>query len=309
MSSRHFIRHAVLAGLSAVLLSAMAPAQAALKVFACEPEWASLARELAGPQATIYTATTALQDPHHAVQSGPQALAALRSADLLVCTGAELESGWLPALLRQSGNSRVQDGQPGHFEASVFVTMQEAPARVDLAGSDLHAQGNPHISTAPSTFTTVARALAYRLAEVDGDNASVYKTRLADFQARWAVANERWSLAAAPLKGQRVAVQHDGFPYLVQWLGLQQVAVLEAKPGVEPGHDDLALALKQVQLHPVRLVMRAAYSEGRSAAWLAEQAHVPVVVLPSTVGGSERAKDLFGLFDDTVDQLLKGLRH
>jgi zinc/manganese transport system substrate-binding protein len=227
---------------------------------------------------------------------------------LLVCTGAEMESGWLPALLRQSGNPRVQDGQPGHFEAAVFVKMQEAPPRVDRAGRDLHAQGNPHINTAPSTFTTVARALAYRLAEVDGDNASVYKTRLADFQARWAVANERWSLAAAPLKGQRVAVQHDGFPYLAQWLGLQQVAVLEAKPGVEPGHDDLAQALKQEQQHPVRMVIRAAYSEGRSASWLAEQAQVPVVVLPATVGGSERAKDLFGLFDDTVDQLLKGLR-
>jgi zinc/manganese transport system substrate-binding protein len=225
-----------------------------------------------------------------------------------VCTGAELETGWLPVLLRQAGNPRVQDGQPGHFEAAVFVKMLEAPARLDRADGDVHAQGNPHINTAPSTFASVAPALAYRLAEVDGDNSSVYKARLADFQNRWALATQRWTRAAAPLRGQRIVVQHKGFPYLEQWLGLEQVASLEPKPGVEPSSAHLANVLKLVQQRPARLVLRAAYSDGRSSQWLAERAHVPVVVLPFTVGGSERAKDLFSLFDDTVDQLLKGLQ-
>lgn len=279
-------------------------AQAGVRVFACEPEWAALVQELAGDGARVYTATTAMQDPHH-IEARPSLIAAVRNADLVVCTGAELETGWLPLLLRQSGNARVQEGQPGHFEAAQHVKMLQVPTRLDRADGDVHAAGNPHIQTSPGTFTTVAPALAARLAEVDPGQATVYRQRLADFQQRWREANVRWSQRAAPLKGARVVVQHDGFPYLVQWLGLTQVAVLEPKPGVEPSSSYLSQVLQRLEQQPARMVLRAAYNPERSSRWLAERTRMPAVVLPGTVGGSERAKDLFGLFDDTLDRLLQ----
>lgn len=282
------------------------PVQAAVRVFACEPEWASLVQELAGEGARIYTATTAMQDPHH-IEARPSLIAAVRNADLVVCTGAELEVGWLPLLLRQSGNARVQPGQPGHFEAAQHVKMLQVPTRLDRADGDVHAAGNPHIQTAPGTFTAVAPALAARLMALDPPQASVYRQRLTDFQQRWRDATLRWSQRALPLKGVPVVVQHDGFPYLVEWLGLLQVAVLEPKPGVEPSSGYLSQLVQRLEQQPARMVIRAAYNPDRSSRWLADRSRMPVVVLPSTVGGSDRAKDLFGLFDDTIDRLLQAV--
>ena len=143
------------------LLTLATPAHA-LKVFACEPEWAALTRELAGSQASVYTATQALQDPH-LVQAKPSLIAAVRNADLVVCTGAELEVAWLPLLLRQAGNPKVQPGQPGHFEAAASVRMLDVPARLDRADGDVHAEGNPHIQTDPRNIALVAVSLAHRL--------------------------------------------------------------------------------------------------------------------------------------------------
>lgn len=295
-----------LLSLSLALASIALPAHA-LKVVACEPEWGALTQELAGEHASIYVATHALQDPH-SIQARPSLIAAVRNAELLVCTGAELEVGWLPVLLRQAGNGAVQPGQPGMFNAADFVRKLEVPTRLDRADGDVHASGNPHIQTDPRNIGLVAPALAKRLAEVDPAHAADYAKRLADFQARWGQAVQRWTQAAAPLKGTAIVVQHKGFPYLENWLGLQQVATLEPKPGVEPSSSHLSVVLGKLQQQPAKLILRAAYNDGRSAQWLAERSKLPVVVLPFTVGGSERAKDLFGLFDDTVDLLLKAAK-
>ena len=279
----------------------------ALKVVACEPEWGALTQELAGDHASIYVATHALQDPHN-IQARPSLIAAVRNAELLVCTGAELEVGWLPVLLRQAGNGAVQPGQPGMFNAADFVRKLEVPTRLDRADGDVHASGNPHIQTDPRNIAAVAPALAKRLSEVDPAHAADYAKRLADFQSRWGQAVQRWTQAAAPLKGLPIVVQHKGFPYLENWLGLQQVATLEPKPGVEPSSSYLSSVLGKLQQQPAKIIVRAAYNDGRSAQWLAERSHLPVAVLPFTVGGSDRAKDLFGLFDDTVDTLLKAAK-
>src|SRR3954468_9098879 len=154
---------------SAALLAAAcflaAPAHAALRVLACEPEWASLVQELGGPLVDVASATTALQDPHQ-VQARPSLIARVRNADLVVCTGAELEVGWLPVLLQQSGNDKVQAGQPGNFAAADFVRKLEIPATVDRAQGDVHAAGNPHIQTDPRNIAAVARALTTRLQQV-----------------------------------------------------------------------------------------------------------------------------------------------
>ena len=284
-----------------------AHAESTLKVFACEPEWAALTKELAGDLVSVYSATNALQDPHQ-VQAKPSLMSAVRNADLMVCTGAELETGWLPVLLRQAGNPKVQTGQAGHFDAADFVRKLEIPTRLDRADGDVHASGNPHIQTDPRNIATVAQALSKRLAEVDPGHASIYQSRLTDFNARWSQALQRWAQAAAPLKGLPIVVQHKGFPYLENWLGLDQVAALEPKPGVEPSSAHLSEVLTQMQRKPAKVIIRGAYNDGRGSQWLSDRTHIPVAVLPFTVGGSDRAKDLFGLFDDTVDQLLKAAK-
>jgi zinc/manganese transport system substrate-binding protein len=297
------LRIASLVCVAAALLAPHA-AEAALKVFACEPEWGTLAQELAGDKADVYVATRAQQDPHR-VQARPSLIASVRTADLVVCTGADLEIGWLPLLLRQSGNPAVQPGRPGYFEAAAFVHRLEVPLRVDRAEGDIHPGGNPHIQTDARNIALVADALAKRVGEIDAANAAFYQTRHADFSTRWRAAIGRWEKQAQPLKGVRVVVHHKAFSYLEQWLGLVEVAQLEPKPGVEPTSGHLSEVLTQLQRQPARAILRTPYDDPRGDEWLAERAHIPALVLPFTVGGSERAADLFGLFDDSIEQLLK----
>src|SRR6478736_1341431 len=291
------------AALLALAALAAAPAQAALRVLACEPEWAALTQELGGPLVDVSSATTALQDPHQ-VQARPSLIARMRNADLLVCTGAELEIGWLPVLLQQSGNDKVQAGQPGNFAAADFVRKLEIPASVDRAQGDVHAAGNPHIQTDPRNIAAVARALSTRLQQVDAPHAADYAQRGAAFQQKWQQSMARWTTQAAPLRGLPVVSQHKAFVYLYDWLGLKEVAVLEPKPGVEPSAAHLQSVLATLKATPARMVLHAAYQDGRPAEWLGKNAGMPVVKVPFTVGGSDAAKDLTGLFDDTVARLL-----
>ena len=293
-----------LAGVLSLPIALLAlPADAALRVFACEPEWAALAKELGGDLVDASSATTALQDPHQ-IQARPSLIARVRNADLVVCTGAELESGWLPPLLQQSGNARVQPGQPGNFAAADVVRKLEVPTEVDRSQGDVHAAGNPHVQTDPRNIAAIATALGARLQQLDAANAPQYARRQADFSQRWQQAMGRWAARAAPLKGTPVASQHKGFAYLYDWLGLKEIAVLEAKPGVEPTVSHLQGVLGTLKTQPARMVIHAAYQDPRSSEWLSRNAGIPVVKLPFTVGGSDAAKDLFGLFDDTLARLL-----
>ena len=291
-----------------LILAALAlPAQAALNIFACEPEWAALAQELAGDKANIYAATNALQDPHH-VEARPSLIARARRAQLVVCTGAELEVGWLPLILRESANPDIAEGKPGHFEAAHYVHMLEIPSRLDRAEGDVHAAGNPHIQLDARNYLPIADALSARMAEIDPANATYYGKRLQDFRRTWQAAITRWETLAAPLRGQAVLVQHRAYPYLVDWLGLKQVAELEAKPGMEPSAAHLAQVLTQLQTNPARMVIRAAYQNAKPSECIAQRAHLNAVELPFSVGGTSAAKDLYGMFDDTIARLLAGLK-
>jgi zinc/manganese transport system substrate-binding protein len=282
-----------------------APAFAALNVFATVPEWGALAEELGGDKVKVYTATNALQDPHH-VEAKPSLIARARGADLVVATGAELEIGWLPLVTQQAGNPKVQAGKSGYFEAAPLVPMTEKPTRLDRAEGDVHPLGNPHIQTDPRNIARIAGPLSARLAELDPANAAYYQARYKAFTERWTGAIGRWEREAAPLKGVAVLVQHKGFPYLLDWLGMKEVAALEPKPGVEPTIAHLSEVLETVQRQPVKMVIRAAYQSDRASQWIAERAKINVVALPFTVGGDDAAKDLFSLFDDTIQRLLKG---
>jgi zinc/manganese transport system substrate-binding protein len=289
----------------AALAAAFAiPAHAALSVFATVPEWGALAQELGGDKVKVYTATSPLQDPHH-VEARPSLIARARGADLVVATGAELEVGWLPLVLQQAGNAKVQPGAAGYFEATQYVNMLGKPTRLDRAEGDVHPFGDPHIQTDPRNIARVAVALADKMAQLDAANAATYRSRLQAFSQKWNAAIARWEQEAAPLKGTAVVVQHKAFTYLEAWLGLTEVAALEPKPGMEPTTAHLAAVLETLQKQPAKMILRAAYLSDRPSQWLSERAHIPAVALPFTVGGDEGAKDLFGLFDDTIQRLLK----
>ncbi len=289
----------------AAALAACGAAHAAFNIFATVPEWAALSQELGGDKVRIYTATSPLQDPHH-VQAKPSLIARARTADLVVATGAELEVGWLPLVLQQAGNDKVQPGSPGYFEATSVVALLGKPTRLDRAEGDVHPQGDPHIQGDPRNVARVAAALAQRLGALDPGNASYYRSRYEQFSARWNASIAKWEQEAAPLKGVHVVVQHKGFTYLENWLGLREVAALEPKPGMEPTTSHLAEVLSILQQDPAKMVLRAAYQSDQASQWLAQRAKIRVVELPFTVGGTDGAKDLFGFYEDTVQRLLKG---
>ena len=278
------------------------PASAKLNVFACEPEWGSLVQELAGDKVDVSVGTSALQDVHQ-IDAKPSLIAKVRRANLVVCTGADLEVGWLPQLIRQSGNQKIATG-PGYFLAVSQVQTLDKPTQLDRAAGDLHPQGNPHIQMDPYRVLKVAKALSARLSALDAANSATYQQRFDDFSNRWKAATIRWEAKAAPLKGKKVVVHHISWVYLNKWLGLQQIGALEPKPGVPPTSGHLSSLISTTKSQGTYAIVSAAYQDQKPARWLQERTGVPVVVLPYTVGGDAQSRDLFGFFDSTIDKLL-----
>jgi len=290
-----------------LMLAAALPSQAALRVLATTADWGALATELGGDRVNVYTATGALQDVHR-VDAKPSLVARARTADLLIANGGELEIGWLPVLVRESGNRRIQPGAAGYFEATAQVALLEKPAQFDRAMGDIHPQGNPHSQLDPRNIAAVAKALTARLVQLDAANAAYYRQRGADFDARWAAAMARWQAKAAALRGMPVVVMHRDQAYLCHWLGLKELASIEPKPGVPPSAGHLAQLVSRLTATPPRMILRNAYNDPKPANWLSQRIQAPVVLLPFSVGGTPEAKDLFGLFDDTLDRLLAASR-
>lgn len=290
-------------GLITLLLLLIVPLSSnALEVFACEPEWGSLVKELAGDNANITVATTAFQDPHR-LQARPSLIAATRRADLLVCTGADLEIGWLPLLLRRAGNPDIQPGRPGYFMAADYVRKLEIPATVDRSQGDIHPQGNPHIHLKPNNISRIADKLAERLGVLDPGNGSNYISRLQEFQDRWETATMGWEERGESLSALRLVSHHRGFSYLADWLDLDIVATLEPKPGVPPSAAHLARLLEQLSPNPPAAVVRTSYANKKPSLWLTERLDVRALRLPYTVNVADGPADLFALFDMTLTAL------
>lgn len=286
-----------------VLSALLSPLSAsALDVFACEPEWAALVREIAGSDAAVSLATTAYQDPH-SLQARPSMIAAVRNAELIVCSGADLEVGWLPLLLRRSGNPLIQPGSGGYFLAAEYVRRLEIPQSIDRSRGDVHPQGNPHVHLHPRNIERVARALAERLEQIDASNAARYRENLADFLSRWDAARDAWALAALDLAGLRVVSHHRSFSYLADWLDLDVVATLEPKPGIPASGAQLARLLEQLGDDPPAMILRAPFENEKASRWLSQRLDVPAVTLPYTIGGAEGVDDLFALFETTLAML------
>lgn len=288
-------------GIPLLVLLLIAPlARADLAVFACEPEWGALARVLGGDRVTVKVATTARQDPHR-IEARPSLIAAMRRADLAICSGAELEVGWLPLLQRRSGNPAVQEGAPGMLYAASLVERLGIPERVDRSMGDVHPSGNPHVHLDPHRLARIAQRTGERMATLDPERAGHYRVRTARFLRDWKTARDEWQARARKLRGLRIVVHHDNWRYLEEWLGLERVAELEPKPGVPPTPSHI-VSLRERAANADAIV-HAAYVNPRPARRLSELTGLPVLELPYTVGGADGADDLFGLFEVTLARL------
>ncbi len=277
---------------------------AELRVFSCEPEWAALAEEIGGDLVEAYSATTALQDPHY-IQARPSLIAKVRRADLVICSGAQLEIGWLPALLQKANNPDVRPGSRGYMEASSFVVRLDATGSVDRAEGDIHPLGNPHVQTNPHNVAAVADALGKRMAELDREDAPAYESGAADFSVRWQEAISGWEAKAAPLRGKRVITHHKSWVYLERWLGIEEVGNLEAVAGLPPTAAHLSKLTREFAEGGADVIVRSPYQDGKPSKWLADRTGITAVVLPLSIGGTEGATDLFSIYDEIINRLLR----
>ncbi len=274
---------------------------AQINVFACEPEWAALTRTVGGDAVKVYSATTAQQDPHH-IQARPSLIAKVRRADMLVCTGAELEVGWLPLLLRKSGNGNIQPNRPGYFIAADHIALLEKPIVLDRSLVDIHAAGNPHFHFDPHLILQIAKALAVRLTKIDPVNSDLYQQNLLNFSRNWNLAITKWEERAQPLRGKRIVVSHNSWVYLEQWLGFIKVATLEPKPGIPPSSIHLSKVLAQLKQNPAEVILYADYQNDKSAHWLSQKTGLVTISLPFSPSDGET---LIQWFDKLMGRLLR----
>ncbi len=276
-----------------------APASAKVNIFACSPEWASLSKEIGGDFVEIYTATKAHQDAHY-MRAKPSLVAAMRKADLVFCSGAALESGWLPIFLQKAGGPDVQQNTLGWLMASDFVPKLNVMKSVDRSMGHVHPEGNPHVHLNPHNISEIANVLAERLFLIDRENGDAYESNLDNFQRQWKSNIQSWEYKAENLASQNVVVYHKSWDYLTDWLDMNVIASLEPKPGLPPTTSHLEDLLQNLKDADVVAILVAPYENDKAAKWLSERTGIPVLNLPFTIGGSDQAQDLQSLFNETL---------
>ena len=279
------------------------PSQAAqaLNILACEPEWAALAHEIGGDRVDAVAATHARQDPHY-IRARPSLIAKARRADLIICSGAGLEAGWLPILL-QRASANVQPNQLGYILAAEHVPILDKPTIIDRSLGDIHPEGNPHVHLNPHNILLIAKLLTMRLGKIDPPNRGFYQKRLQDFTLRWQQAIKQWEADSADLRGKNIVVHHRSFIYLLNWLGMPVVASLEPKAGVPPNIAHLEKLLQQLKTTPALAIIRTPYEADAPSLWLAKKTNLPAIMLPYTIDGDAQSGDLFALFERTINLL------
>ncbi len=278
------------------------PQVATLNVFTCGPEWAALAKELGKDKLNIFSATTSMQDPHF-IQARPALIARARQADLLICTGAGLEKGWLPLLIRKAANRTIQPGNNGHFLAADFVRRLDIPRDLDRRHGHVHGGGNPHIHTSPEKILQVAVELKKRLIEIDAVNQAFYQKNFDAFKKHWQQSMEKWRQQATVLKDIKIITHHEYWAYLNDWTGMHLLTTLEPIPGVAPSSSHLARVKKQIADQEVKMIIHVDYISDRAATWVSERTGVPVVSLAATVD-FQNGENLTTWFDGVIEKLI-----
>lgn len=282
------------------LLAVVTPAQA-LTIFACEPEWAALSRQLA-PEAKVFSATHVYQDPHY-IEARPSLIAKLARADLAICSGASLEEGWMPALQKRASNRKVAEGAVGMLYLSEHVETIEKHEKEFFSTEHVHPEGNPHFHLDPERVQQLAPVISNRLQQIDPDNKESYQQALEAWQMRWQENLVRWKAMAEPLKGMPVVVQHTSFSYLLNWADIKVVADLEPNPGVPPTMSHLQSLVSTVEQQRPQFVISNWYQNDKGARWLSEQTGMAHANLPATVDLKGEVSDLTKLFDHLLQQL------
>ena len=229
----------------------------------------------------------------------------MRKADLVFCSGASLESGWLPILLKKSGGPNVQQNTVGWLMASDFVHKLEVMEEADRSMGHVHPEGNPHVHLNPHNILDIADVLTERFFLIDQTNGAIYEANLSAFKNKWKAAIASWESSGAILKNSNVVVYHKSWAYLTDWLGINIIASLEPKPGLPPTTAHLENLLQSLKGKKVKAILVAPFENEEAAEWLSERTGIPVLHLPYTIGGNDNANTLKDLFDETLSILGK----
>jgi zinc/manganese transport system substrate-binding protein len=300
------IRTILLSVTLAVAALVPARAQAKLKVAASIETLADLTRQVGGDRVDVTSLSRGIMDPHY-VQAKPSLVLGLNRADALVYVGLELEAGWLPPLVRQSRNGRIQQGEPGNIDASTAIDVQDVPrmpADKMRAMGDIHPLGNPHYWIPPKNARAIAQLLARRLAALDPEGAGAYKANLAAFEGKLAAKEKEWAERAKPLAGTKVVTHHKSWTYVSGWLGLVEVGYLEPKPGTPPSADHTSRLIAAMRAEGARLVIHEPFYPSTLAKFVAEKGGAREVSLPSDVGATPAIKTYFELVDAVIASLV-----
>lgn len=285
-----------------------ARAQGQLNVITTTEDLASIAREVGGDRITVESIARGYQDPHY-VEAKPSFILKLQRADLLVVVGRELEVGWLPPLVQQSRNAKIQPGAHGYLDASLEARILDIPqGQITRAMGDVHPLGNPHYWLDPENGTVIARAIAGKLGQLRPNDRTYFDGRLADFSRRIDEAEKRWLAALAPYTGLKVVTYHRSYTNFADRFGLVVIGYVEPRPGIPPTPQHTLDLVNEMKRQNVKLVLVEPYFDLKTPNAIARQTGGQVVVLPPSVGGTKEVTDYFTLFDYDIGLLLKAIK-
>jgi zinc/manganese transport system substrate-binding protein len=293
---------------AALLVAGSARAQGKLNVVAATEDLASIGREVGGDRIAIDSIAKGYQDPHF-VEAKPSFILRLQKADLLIVVGRELEIGWLPPLITQSRNAKVQPGADGYLDASLEAEILEIPAgQITRAMGDVHPLGNPHYWLDPENGKRIAKEIADRLSRLRPNDASYFAMRLADFDSRLDAAEKRWLAQMAPYKGTKVVTYHQSFPNFAKRFGLEIAGFVEPRPGIPPTPQHTLDLINEMKRENIKLVLVEPYFDLKTPNAIGQQTGAQVLVMPPSVGGVKDATDYFKLFDYDINLLVDAIK-
>lgn len=292
-----------------LLLAGLAtPALAQVNVVTSTEDLAAITREVGGDKVTVFAIAKGYQDPHF-VEAKPSFILKLHSADLLIVVGRELEIGWLPPLVTQSRNAKIQVGAPGYLDASLTAEILDVPTGpITRAMGDVHSQGNPHYWLDPANGRRMAKAIAARLSALSPGDAAYFAQRQADFENRLTAAEARWKAAMAPFNGAKVVTYHHSWPNFEKAFGLDVVDYVEPKPGIPPSPAHTLRLQQAMKAQGIKLILVEPYFDTKTPDAIARATGGTVLVMPPSVGGVKEAGDYFALFDYNVNLLVNAMK-
>src|SRR5256714_7233433 len=282
-------------------------AQGRINVVATLPDYAALASEIGGDKIDIVILAKPTEDPHF-VDARPSFVVSLRNADVLIDGGAELEIGWLPPLLQNARNPKIEAGKPGRVQASEGIRLMNVPTNVTAAAGDVHALGNPHFTVDPIIAKAIAQHIAQSFAAVDPPNAGFYDANYKQFESTINAKLQEWGTAMSPFKGQHIAAYHDSWPYFGHRFGINIDIFLEPKPGIPPSPSHLTEVIAQMKAQRVKAVIVEPYHDKRIAEKVASATGAKVVEFAQFPGGISGTDSYVKLIDTLVSRLAAALK-